>query len=233
MRLLLVEDDPLLGDGIRAGLRTHGHTVDWVQDGHAAAAALTAGGDDRFAAVVLDLGLPGRDGLSVLRELRQRGDATPVLILTARDTVADKIDGLDVGADDYLVKPFDLDELAARLRALVRRGQGRATPCLIHGDLELDPLARQVTLAGQPVELSVREFALLEILLSHAGRALTRAQLEAQLYGWGGEVESNALEVHIHHLRKKCGAELIRTLRGVGYMVDKVDRTGEPPAGKA
>jgi two-component system response regulator QseB len=225
MRLLLVEDDPLLGDGIRAGLQTHGYTIDWVQDGDAAALALSSSAED-FAAVVLDLGLPGRGGLSVLKELRQRGDVTPVLILTARDTVSNKIDGLDTGADDYLVKPFDLDELAARLRALVRRGQGRATPQLVHGELVLDPQARQVTLAGQPVDLSVREFALLEILLSHAGRALTRAQLEAQLYGWGGEVESNALEVHIHHLRKKCGAELIRTLRGVGYMVDKPAGTG-------
>ncbi len=218
MRILLVEDDRLLGDGLVAGLQTFGYTVDWLCDGTAALAALAA---TEFAAAVVDLGLPGVDGLTVLRTIRQRGDVTPVLILTARDTVADKIDGLDAGADDYLIKPFDLDELAARLRALVRRGQGRATPLLVHGALAVDVQGRRATLAGQPVDLSAREFALLEILLNHVGRALTRSQLEEQLYGWDGEVESNALEVHIHHLRKKCGSDLIRTLRGVGYMIDK------------
>lgn len=218
MRILLVEDDRLLGDGLAAGLQTFGYAVEWLCDGTAALAALA---DSEFAAAVVDLGLPGVDGLTVLRTMRARGDATPVLILTARDTVADKIDGLDAGADDYLIKPFDLDELAARLRALVRRGQGRATPQLVHGALTVDVSARRASLAGQPLDLSAREYSLLEILLTHAGRALTRSQLEEQLYGWDGEVESNALEVHIHHLRKKCGSELIRTLRGVGYMIDK------------
>ena len=219
MRILLVEDDRLLGDGLRAGLQTCGYTVDWLCDGESALAALE---NNEFAALVLDLGLPRMNGLSVLEALRGRGDSTPVLILTARDTVSDKISGLDAGADDYLIKPFDLDELAARLRALVRRGLGRASPQLQHGELLLDILGRRATLAGQPLELSAREFTLLEILLTHAGRVLTRSQLEEHIYGWEGEVESNALEVHIHHLRKKCGSDLIRTLRGVGYMIDKV-----------
>jgi DNA-binding response OmpR family regulator len=235
MRILLVEDDALLGDGLRAGLQSHGYEVNWQRDGAAALAALNVNGPsgEAFAAVVLDLGLPRLDGLAVLRALRGRGDATPVLILTARDTVADKIDGLDAGADDYLIKPFDLDELAARLRALIRRGQGRPTPLLLHGPLSLDLAARRASLDGQPLELSGREFALLEILLANAGRALTRAQLEAQLYGWDSEVDSNAIEVHIHHLRKKCGGDLIRTLRGVGYMIDKADKTDKAGAGDA
>lgn len=225
MRVLLVEDDALLGDGLRAGLQSYGYRVDWLRDGEAALAALAA---NEMAAVVLDLGLPRLDGLAVLRAMRARGDATPVLILTARDTVSDKIDGLDAGADDYLIKPFDLDELAARLRALIRRGQGRATPLLTHGQLSVDVAARRATLAGQELDLSAREFALLEILLANAGRALTRSQLEEQLYGWDSEVESNTIEVHIHHLRKKCGGDLIRTLRGVGYMIEKAEGAHKP-----
>lgn len=215
MRILLVEDDRLLGDGLKAGLTQSGFAVDWVCDGEAAVAALSAEG---FAAVVLDLGLPRRDGLSVLRWLRERGDATPVLILTARDQLEDKVRGLDLGADDYVLKPFDLDEVAARLRALVRRAHGKPAPVLRLADVELNPAARTVTRAGQAVELTPREFALLHILLQNSGHVLTRRALEERLYTWGDAVGSNALEVHIHHLRKKVGSDLIRTVRGVGYM---------------
>lgn len=215
MRILLVEDDRLLGDGLKAGLSQSGFAVDWVRDGEAAVAALAA---ESFAAVVLDLGLPRRDGLSVLQWLRSRNDATPVLILTARDQLEDKVRGLDLGADDYVLKPFDLDEIAARLRALVRRAHGNSAPVLTLGDIELNPAARTVTRAGQAVELTGREFDLLHVLLQNAERVLTRRTLEEQLYTWGEAVGSNALEVHIHHLRKKLGNERIRTVRGVGYM---------------
>lgn len=218
MRLLLVEDDSLLGDGIRAGLLQAGFVVDWVKDGQAAKLALQA---ESYALVVLDLGLPRLSGTELLKWLRASGNVTPVLILTARDTVADRVGGLDAGADDYLIKPFDLDELAARIRALLRRAGGRAAPLIVHGRLEIDPASRQVTLEGRPVELSAREYAILLVLLESAGRALSREQLEQSLYGWGDEVESNTVEVHIHHLRRKLGAELIRTIRGVGYLVDK------------
>lgn len=218
MRLLLVEDDALLGDGIRVGLAQAGFAVDWVKDGLAAKLALEA---EEYALVVLDLGLPRLSGTELLKWLRGKGHGTPVLILTARDTVADRVHGLDAGADDYLVKPFDLDELAARIRALLRRAGGRTAPTVEHGDLCVDPASRQVMLEGKAVELSAKEFALLLEFLENAGRVLSRAQLERSLYGWGEEVESNALEVHIHHLRKKLGTELIRTIRGVGYMVDK------------
>lgn len=218
MRLLLVEDDPLLGDGIRVGLQQSGFVVDWVKDGLAAKLALQA---EAYALVVLDLGLPRLSGTDLLKWLRVTGNDTPVLILTARDAVEDRVGGLDAGADDYLIKPFDLDELSARIRALLRRAGGRATPLIVHDQLEIDPASRQVTLAGKPVELSPREYAILLALLEGAGRALSREQLEQSLYGWGDEVESNAVEVHIHHLRKKLGAELIRTIRGVGYLVDK------------
>ena len=218
MRLLLVEDDPLLGDGIRVGLSQAGFAVDWVKDGLAAKLALEAGD---YALLVLDLGLPRLSGTELLKWLRGAGDTTPVLILTARDTVGDRVRGLDAGADDYLVKPFDLDELAARIRALLRRAGGRTTPLIVHGALQVDPASRMVMLAGSAVELSPKEFAVLLDLLENAGRALSRERLEQSLYGWGEEVESNAVEVHIHHLRKKLGAELIRTIRGVGYLVDK------------
>ncbi|HEY3326917.1 MAG TPA: response regulator transcription factor [Novimethylophilus sp.] len=218
MRILLVEDDALLGDGIKAGLKQAGFAADWAQDGHAAKLALEA---EDYAAMVLDLGLPRLSGMELLKWLRGRGSKLPVLILTARDTVADRVAGLDTGADDYLIKPFDLDELTARLRALLRRGGGQAAPVLRHGNLELDPAAHQVRRQGQPIELSAREFTLLHELLLHAGRVQSREQLEQRLYGWGEEVESNSVEVHIHHLRKKLGAELIRTLRGVGYVIDK------------
>ncbi|HQX08666.1 MAG TPA: response regulator [Zoogloea sp.] len=221
MRILLVEDDRMLGDGVQAGLGAAGFTVDWVRDGEAALAALAGEG---FAAVLLDLGLPRRDGLSVLASLRSAGNAVPVMILTARDQISDKVRGLDLGADDYMVKPFDLDELAARLRALVRRSSGRADACLRHGELVIDPAARTVTLRGEAVSLTGREFDLLSVLLDAAGRVLTRRVLEEQLYTWGEAVESNALEVHIHHLRRKLGSELIRTVRGVGYLIDEAPR---------
>ncbi len=216
MRLLLAEDDRLLGDGIRAGLGQEGFTVDWVEDGEAALQALKS---DHFELVVLDLGLPRLPGLKVLQRMRRQGNDTPVLILTARDAVADRVAGLDAGADDYLVKPFDLDELSARLRALLRRRGGRASPLIECGELTLDPAAHTLTRAGRPVELSPREFALLRLMLEHPGQVFSRPRLEEALYGWETEVESNALEVHIHHLRKKLGAERIRTIRGVGYMV--------------
>ena len=220
MRVLVVEDDPLLGHALQAGLRELGNAVDWVSDGVAADHALRA---HDYAAVVLDLGLPRMTGLDLLRALRGRGDRTPVLILTARDTVEDRIRGLDMGADDYLVKPFDMGELGARLRALVRRAAGAPAPLLRVGDITLDPAAREVRHADRHVDLSVREFALLEALMRNAGRVLTRAQLEQALYAWGEEVESNALEVHVHHLRRKLDAAAIRTVRGVGYLLARAE----------
>lgn len=218
MRILLVEDDELLGDGVQAGLRHCGFTADWLRDGEQAMRALLA---EPYDAVVLDLGLPRRDGLSILRSVRAQGCTVPVLVLTARDTLFDKVSGLDSGADDYLIKPVDLDELAARLRALVRRASGRASPTMIVGDLELDPAAQRVRLQGVPLELPAKEFAILEMFMRNAGRVLSRAQLETALYGWGDGVESNALEVYIHHLRRKIGPERIRTLRGMGYVLEK------------
>jgi two-component system OmpR family response regulator/two-component system response regulator QseB len=218
MRILLVEDDHQLGDGLTIGLRQSGFAVDWLKDGHMADQALQS---EAFDLVVLDLGLPRLSGMEVLNRARQRGQTMPILILTARDATGDKVAGLDSGADDFLVKPIDLDELTARIRALTRRSAGRAAPLLTHGELALDPAAHTVTLAGQPVELSSREFPLLQMLLENAGRVLTRSQLEQSIYGWRDEPDSNALEVHIHHLRKKLGNELIRTLRGVGYTIAK------------
>lgn len=218
MRLLIAEDDPQLGDGLTVGLRQDGYAVDWVKDGVAADLALKS---ESYDLLVLDLGLPRLAGMEVLTRLRERGQALPVLILTAHDATGDKIAGLDGGADDYLVKPIGLAELAARVRALARRAAGRAAPLLRHGELVLDPAGRQVTLAGIPVELSARELSLLQLLLENAGRVMTRAQLEASVYGWRDEPDSNALEVHIHHLRRKLGADLIKTLRGIGYTVPK------------
>jgi len=218
MRILLVEDDPELGDGLTVGLRQAGFAVDWLRDGQAADQALHS---EIFDFVVLDLGLPRLSGMEVLNRARSRGQTMPILILTARDATGDKVSGLDAGADDYLVKPIDLDELTARVRALTRRSAGRAAPLLLHGDLAIDPAAHVVTLSGQAVELSSREFSLLQLLLENAGRVLTRTQLEQSLYGWRDEPDSNALEVHIHHLRKKLGSDLIRTLRGVGYTIPK------------
>ncbi len=218
MRVLLVEDDALLGDGVRAGLKQAGFAVDWTQDGQAAKLALET---EEYTVVVLDLGLPKLSGTELLKWLRGRETKVPVLILTAHDTVADRVAGLNAGADDYLIKPFDLDELIARLHALLRRSAGQVTLTLRHGDIELDPATHQVRKNGRIVELSAREFGLLHELLLHVGRVRSRERLEQNLYGWGEEVESNSVEVHIHHLRKKLGAELIRTLRGVGYVIDK------------
>lgn len=226
MRILLVEDDALLGDGLRAGLQALGLHIDWVRDGEAALREMRSGDHE---AVVLDLGLPRRDGLDVLRESRAAGATLPVLVLTARDTVPDRIQGLDTGADDYVVKPVDLGELAARLRALVRRSHGQAGDALRVHDVVLDPAARRVQRDGADVTLSTREFDLLHTLLLHAGRVMTREQLEQHLYGWGREVDSNAVEVHVHHLRRKLGAALIETVRGVGYMVQR-DGTRRAPA---
>ncbi|HSS70449.1 MAG TPA: response regulator transcription factor [Casimicrobiaceae bacterium] len=218
MRVLLAEDDPMIGASVRQGLRQDGFTVDWVSDGRAAELALADGVHD---ALLLDLGLPKRAGLEVLGAMRRRGDVRPVLILTARDAVADRVAGLDAGADDYMVKPFELDELAARLRALLRRSAGRAAPVLVHGEIELHPATREVRRNGELVALSVREFALLEALLARPGAILSRAQLEEKLYGWSDAVESNAVEVHIHALRRKLGAGFIRNVRGVGWMVSR------------
>jgi DNA-binding response OmpR family regulator len=212
----LVEDDALLGDGIRAGLKLADFAVDWVRDGETARRALL---DQPYDICVLDLGLPRRDGLSLLKELRARGSKLPVLILTARDTSEDKVAGLDAGADDYLTKPFDLPELQARLRALVRRASGSAGPVLQHAGIALDPAAKHVSLNGETISLSAREYALLYDLLSHKQHIRTRAQLEESLYAWGEEAESNTVEVYIHHLRKKLGANSIRTVRGLGYQL--------------
>ncbi|MCW8829019.1 MAG: response regulator [Gammaproteobacteria bacterium] len=217
MRLLLVEDDPLLGDGIRAGLGQDDYSVDWFSDARSAEMALQS---EQYDLMVLDIGLPDKSGLKVLEQLRRRGDRLPVLILTARDAVSDRITGLDSGADDYMIKPFDLDELSARLRALLRRSRGRASSEIRHGDIVLDPAAHRVTQNGSPVDLSPREYAVLHLLLENIGRVISRSRLEEDLYSWDGEVESNAIEVYIHHLRRKLGSELIRTIRGVGYIID-------------
>ena len=218
MRVLLVEDDTMLGDGLQAGLRQAGYTVDWMRDGRDALAALRS---DPFSAVVLDLGLPGMDGVEVLRAIRSAGNNTPVLILTARDTVKDKVAGLDSGADDYLVKPFELPELLARLRALLRRRGGRPLPTLRIRDVELNAVEHLVTQNDAPVDLSPKEFAILQELMENAGRVLSRTGLESALYGWDEELSSNAVEVHIHNIRKKLGSEIIRTIRGVGYVFPK------------
>ena len=218
MRILLAEDDVMLGDGLRAGLRQLGFQVDWVRDGVAAERELSAGD---YTAAVLDLGLPLKDGLDVLQALRARHIATPVLVLTARDAVPDRIRGLDLGADDYVVKPVDLHELGARLRSLVRRSHGQIQGALQCGGVLLDAAARQVSLNGEEVVLSTREFDLLHALMLSAGRVLSREQLEQQLYSWGYEVDSNAIEVHIHHLRRKLHPDVIQTVRGVGYTMPR------------
>lgn len=218
MRLLLAEDDSILGDGLQAGLKQAGYTVDWVQDGRDALAALQS---ETYAAVVLDLGLPGMLGSAVLKATRQAGNTTPVLILTARDTVQDKVAGLDTGADDYVVKPFELPELLARLRALLRRQSGRTHPILKVNGIELDPSQHSVRQDGNLVDVSPKEFAILQDLMEHAGHVLSRERLEQSLYGWDDELLGNAVEVHIHHLRKKIRNAPIRTIRGVGYVFSK------------
>lgn len=226
MRILLAEDDHALGRALADGLRHLGHAVDWVEDGRAAAAALL---DTRYAAAVVDWNLPHITGPAVIAGMRRRGDATPALLLTARDAIDDRVAGLDCGADDYVVKPVHLEELAARLRALLRRADGSAEPLITLGPLIIDPAARTATLEGTPLELSPREFVLLQVLAAHPGRAYSRAQLEDAVYGWGEEVASNAIEVHVHHLRRKLGADWIRTLRGIGYAL----RPPVPAPGRA
>jgi DNA-binding response OmpR family regulator len=218
MRVLLVEDDRMIGESIRTALRQDGSAVDWVRDGHSADSTLTT---EHFDLVLLDLGLPQRDGLDILRAMRSRRDQTPVIVLTARDAVQDRVAGLDAGADDYLAKPFELEELAARIRAVTRRKSGRAEPAIEIGNVRLDPSMRQVTVGGEPVVLSAREYAVLEALMARPGAILSRAQLEDRLYGWGEAIESNAVSVYIHQLRRKLGNDLIRNVRGVGYYVGR------------
>ncbi|MWV15931.1 response regulator [Pseudomonas sp. L-22-4S-12] len=218
MRLLLVEDEPALGEGLRLALRQEGYTVDWLQDGASAVHALLS---EVFDLLVLDLGLPRLSGIQVLQQLRKSGSALPVLILTARDATEDRIAGLDAGADDYLIKPFDLDELKARLRALLRRSAGRAELRIEHAGVSLDPSTQQVSYQGKAVPMTPKEYLLLHELLSQPGKVLTRERLAQSLYGWDEEAESNTLEVHIHHLRKKLFNNLIRTVRGVGYLVEE------------
>jgi two-component system, OmpR family, response regulator QseB len=218
MRVLLVEDDGMIARGLQTALRQAGFAVDWMPDGDGAAAALK---DSTFDIVLLDLGLPKRDGIDVLRELRRRGNATPVIILTARDEITSRVAGLDSGADDYIVKPFDLDEVTARMRSVLRRAAGRGDPVIQHGELRLNPATHTVERKGVPVPLSAHEYSVLEALLQRPGTVLSRAQLEDRLYGWDAEIGSNAVEVYVHGLRRKLGSDAIRTLRGVGYFVPK------------
>ena len=218
MRILLIEDDPMIGAALQRGLKQDGYAVNWARDGREGELALANG---VYELLILDLGLPRKSGLELLAGLRQARDPIPVLILTARDSVADRVQGLDAGADDYLVKPFDLDELSARVRALLRRQSGRLESLIEHGPLTLDPSTHVATLDGQPLDLSAREFALLRTFLEHPGTPLSRAQLEELIYGWNEEVESNAVEVHIHALRRKLGHQWIKNIRGVGYLVPK------------
>jgi two-component system response regulator QseB len=220
MRLLLVEDDRMIGDGLRAALRSENFAVDWVYDAPAATQALQS---DRFDLVLLDLGLPKGHGLDVLRALRGRKDATPVIVLTARDALGDRVAGLDAGADDYLVKPFEFDELNARMRAVLRRHAGRSQPLLEHDGVTLDPATHEVKRHGEPVLLSAREFAVLEALMIRPGAILSRTQLEDRLYGWGDAIESNAVSVYVHQLRRKLGAEFIQNMRGVGYFLRRAE----------
>jgi two-component system, OmpR family, response regulator QseB len=218
MRLLLVEDDNILGDGLKAGLTMEGYAVDWLTDGQLADEALKL---NTYDLVVLDLNLPRMDGMSILKAMRKRKDNTKVLVLTARDGVTDRVAGLDGGANDYVCKPFDLAEICARLRALARRQDGRNLPIIEHKGVSIDPAAHQVFYQDKPVELSQKEFEILSFLLSHIGQVVSRSRLEETLYAWGAEIESNAVEVHIHHLRKKLDSNLIRTIRGVGYIIDE------------
>ncbi|MCW5589966.1 MAG: response regulator transcription factor [Legionellales bacterium] len=218
MRILLVEDDEMLGDGLTAGLSHDGHTVDWLKDGSGVEQAVE---NENFDLIVLDLGLPRMSGLTVLQNLRHKGNSIPILILTARDSIEERVQGLDYGADDYVTKPFDLDELCARIRAVQRRLSSRAEPLITYRDITLDPASHTVTKGSELLNIPRREFALLQKLLENLGRVMSRDYLTQTLYGWGEDVDSNALEVHIHNLRKKLGTDYIRTIRGVGYMVEK------------
>jgi two-component system response regulator QseB len=220
MRVLLVEDDAMIGESVRRGLRQDGLAVDWVRDGASAETALVT---ESYDVLLLDLGLPRKSGLEVLTRLRARGASLPVIIVTARDAIEDRVAGLDAGADDYLVKPFNLDELSARVRALQRRHAGRPEPTMTIGEIEINPATHAVTRGGTAVALSAREFALLSALAERPGAVLSRAQLEERLYGWGEEVGSNTIEVYIHALRKKLGSELIHTVRGVGYTIARAN----------
>jgi len=217
MRVLLVEDDALLGKAVQAGLQQQGYAVDWVRDGIAGEEAVLNGD---HAAVLLDLGLPRQDGMTLLAKLRRGGYQLPIIIITSRDDIPDRVLGLDAGADDFLIKPFDLEELGARLRAASRRAAGRAQAVVEHGALRVDPAARRVTNEGVEVALTAREFSLLLQLLEHRGRVMSRVQLQEAVYSWSNDIESNTVEVHIHHLRRKLGRELIRTVHGHGYMID-------------
>ncbi len=223
MRILLIEDDTMIGDSVRSALKHEGFAVDWVRDGRAAQTTLAT---ERFDLVLLDLGLPQVTGLDVLRGLRAQKDATPVIIVTARDDLASRVAGLDAGADDYVVKPFELEELTARMRAVIRRHAGRADPAIDVGPVTLDPTTRAVSVNGEGVILSAREYAVLEAMMLRPGAILSRAQLEDRLYGWGEEIESNAISVYVHQLRRKLGEDFIHTVRGVGYYV------GKPRAGR-
>jgi two-component system OmpR family response regulator len=218
VRLLLVEDDAMIGETVLQVLRAEHYAVDWVRDGNMAEEALRA---ESYDLVLLDLGLPRRSGLEVLRALRARRNVVPVLVATARDAVGDRIAGLDAGADDYVVKPFDIDELLARIRALLRRSAGRAEPAFEHKGVSLNPATREATLHGRPVSLSAREWAVLEALLARPGVVLSRTQLEEKLFSWKDDISSNAVEVYIHGVRKKLGANLIQTVRGLGYLIPK------------
>lgn len=218
MRILIVEDDPHLGDGLQSGLQALGFAADWMRNTASASQALAT---EEYAAMVLDLGLPMEDGTALLSRLRAEGQDLPILILTARDSKEDKLSSFNMGADDYVVKPIDMEVLAARLHALIRRARGQACNRLVAGQIELDTLARRVWLSAQPINLSASEYALLEKLMTNAGRVVSKPQLEASLYGWGEGVESNTVEVHIHHLRRKLGSDSILTLRGIGYMIER------------
>jgi DNA-binding response OmpR family regulator len=218
MRVLLVEDDRMIADGLQTALRQDGHAVDWMRDGESAASALST---SSFDVVLLDLGLPARDGMQVLRDMRRQGNRTPVIVVTARDDIQNRVGGLDAGADDYIVKPFDLDEMAARMRSVVRRAAGRADSYIEHRGVRLNLATREVEKDGAEVRLSAHEYAVLEALLQRPGAVLSRAQLEDRLYGWNEQIESNAVEVYIHGLRRKLGNDFIRTLRGVGYFIPK------------
>jgi DNA-binding response OmpR family regulator len=224
MRLLLVEDDEILGDGLVEALKMEGYAVDWLTNGKLADEALKM---NCYELVVLDLNLPDMDGMAILRELRARKDETPVLVLTARDTVPDRVEGLDSGADDFVIKPFELDEVCARLRALARRNEGRSTPTIEHQGIVLDPASHQVTFNDENVELSQKEFEILSFLMGNIGRVVSRARLEESLYSWSSDIESNTVEVHIHYLRKKLDPAIIRTVRGVGYIIDSDSESDE------